>query len=132
MTKSRKSCRKCDTAFKREAVKLREPAGPPAWALEIDPTSPEAHTSFAYASTHFLWGWGDAEREFAIAISLDPSYSHAHHWHSHFLMARGRVAESLAASQRALELDPVGVIINVHLAWHYWVARQYDECAEQC
>ena len=101
-------------------------------ALEIDPTSAEAHTSFAYASTHFLWEWDDAEREFTVALSLDPSYSHAHHWHSHYLMARGRVAESLAASQRALELDPVDVIINAHLAWHYWVARQYDECAEQC
>ena len=101
-------------------------------ALEIDPMSAEARTSFAYASTHFLWQWDDAEREFAQAVSLNPSYSHAHHWRSHFLMARGRTAESLAASRRALELDPVDVIINVHLAWHYWIAREYDECIEQC
>jgi tetratricopeptide (TPR) repeat protein len=105
-----------------------------AQSLGLPPrrTSAEAHTSIAYANTHFLWQWDDAEREFAAALSLDPTYSHAHHWHSHYLMARGRIAESLAASQRALELDPVDVIINVHLAWHYWVARQYDECVEQC
>jgi TolB-like protein/DNA-binding SARP family transcriptional activator/Flp pilus assembly protein TadD len=113
-----------EAAAKARAAALR--------ALELDPTSAEAHTSIAYANTHFLWRWDDAEREFAAALSLDPTYSHAHHWHSHYLMARGRIAESLAASQRALELDPVDVIINVHLAWHYWVARQYDECAEQC
>jgi hypothetical protein len=29
------------------------------------------------------------------------------------------VEESLAESRRALELDPVDIIINVHLAWHY-------------
>lgn len=22
--------------------------------------------------------------------------------------------------------------IDVHLAWHYWAAGQYNECAEQC
>jgi tetratricopeptide (TPR) repeat protein len=100
-------------------------------ALEIDPTLAEAHTPLAYAETHYRWRWAEAEHGFHRAIALDPSYVHAHHWHSHLLMAQGRVGESLVASRRALELDPLDLIINVHLAWHFWLAREYDEAIEQ-
>ena len=101
-------------------------------ALAIDPGLAEAHTALAYASTHFLWRWDDAERGFRRAIALNEHYVEAHHWFSHLLMARGQTAESLAQSQHALALDPVSVVMNFHLAWHYWLARDYDACIEQC
>jgi serine/threonine-protein kinase len=101
-------------------------------ALAIDPGLAEAHTALAYASTHFLWRWDDAERGFRRAIALNEHYIEAHHWFSHLLMARGRTAESLAESEHALALDPVSVVMNFHLAWHYWLARDYDACIEQC
>ena len=101
-------------------------------ALALDPGLAEAHTALAYASTHFLWRWDDAERGFRRAIALDEHYVEAHHWFSHLLMARGRTAESLVESERALALDPVSVVMNFHLAWHYWLARDYDACIEQC
>ena len=100
-------------------------------ALAIDPGLAEAHTALAYASTHFLWRWDDAERGFRRAIALDEHYVEAHHWFSHLLMSRGRTAESLAESEQALALDPVNVVMNFHLAWHYWLAREYDACIEQ-
>lgn len=99
-------------------------------ALEISPALAEARTALAYAQTHYLWRFADAERQFAEALALRPGYSHAHHWHSHLLMAMGRVDDSLLASRRALELDPRDIIINVHLAWHYWIARQWDSAIE--
>ena len=101
-------------------------------ALAIDPGLAEAHTALAYASTHFLWRWDDAERGFRRAIALNEHYIEAHHWFSHLLMARGRTAESLTESEHALALDPVSVVMNFHLAWHYWLAREYDACIEQC
>ena len=100
-------------------------------ALEIDPTLAEAHTPLAYAEVHYLWRWDEAEKTFRRALALDPSYVHAHHWHSHFLMAQGRTSESLDASRRALEIDPLDLIINVHLAWHYWLAREQDAAIDQ-
>jgi tetratricopeptide (TPR) repeat protein len=39
---------------------------------------------------------------------------------------------SLLSSLRASELDPLDPIINVHLGWHYWLARQPDQAIEQC
>jgi DNA-binding SARP family transcriptional activator len=101
-------------------------------ALAIDPGLAEAHTALAYASTHFLWRWDEAERGFRRAIALNEHYLEAHHWFSHLLMARGRTAESLAESEHCLALDPVSVVMNFHLAWHYWLARDYDACIEQC
>ena len=100
-------------------------------ALELDDTLPEAHTSLALIKTNYDWAWADAEREFRRAIELSPSYANAHHFYSHLLMALGRNEESLSESKRALELDPVDPVINVHLGWDYLYARQYDLAIEQ-
>lgn len=100
-------------------------------ALSLDPTLAEAHTALGYANIHYLWRWPEAREEFERALTLNSSYSHAHHWHSHYLMAQGCTAESLEASRRALEVDPLDLIINVHMAWHFWFARQYDDAVEQ-
>jgi tetratricopeptide (TPR) repeat protein len=43
----------------------------------------------------------------------------------------GRTAESLAASQRALELDPLNATLLVHLGWHSYYARQYEDALDQ-
>jgi hypothetical protein len=45
-------------------------------------------------------------------------------------MAAGRVAESMSASRRALELEPLDLIINVHMAWRHWLARDYEAAIE--
>ena len=44
---------------------------------------------------------------------------------------QGRTDEALAESNRALALDELSPIINVHLAWHYYFAHQYDKSLEQ-
>jgi len=100
-------------------------------ALALDPALAEAYTPLGYANMHYRWQWEEARHDLTRALALNPSYSHAHHWHSHYLMAQGCAAESLEASQRALEVDPLDLIINVHMAWHYWFAREYDEAVEQ-
>lgn len=38
----------------------------------------------------------------------------------------GSTEESLAAGRRALDLDPLDLIINVYLGWHYLYSRDYD------
>src|SRR4029453_417585 len=100
-------------------------------ALELDDGLSEAHTSLAHVNLHYDWNWAAAERGFQRAVELNPTYSTAHHWFSHLAMALGRVDASLAESRRCLELDPVDLIINVHMIWHYWLARQPDEALEQ-
>jgi len=45
-------------------------------------------------------------------------------------MAMGRVGESLTESLRALELEPLVLVLNLHLGWHCFYARQYDQAIE--
>ena len=101
-------------------------------ALTFDDRLAEAHATLAYRTTHHDWDWPTAEKQFERALELNPNYAVCHHWYSHYLMAVGRVDESLIASRRCLELDPLDLVINVHMAWHYLFARQYEQSIEQC
>jgi Tfp pilus assembly protein PilF len=94
-------------------------------ALELDESSAEAHTSLAYLRLTYDWNWLAAEAEFRRAIELNPRYGDAHHWYSHELLALERVDESHRQSEQALALDPTGVLMNEHMAWHHLFARQY-------
>jgi len=101
-------------------------------ALELDNRLAEAHTTLAYRTTHHDWDWATAEAQFKTAFDLNPNYAVCHHWYSHFLTAVGRTEESLNASKRCLELDPLDLVLNVHMAWHSQYARQYEQAVEQC
>src|SRR5215510_13957908 len=108
-----------ETAPRAKAAAIR--------ALEIDNTLPEAHSSLALVKLHFEWDWQGAEEGFKRALELNSNYATGLHWYSHYLIAMGRMDESLAVSRRALELDPLDLETNVHLAWHYYFARDYDQ-----
>jgi serine/threonine-protein kinase len=101
-------------------------------ALELDNRLAEAHATLAYRTTHHDWDWVTAESQFKTAFALNPNYAVCHHWYSHFLTAVGRPEESLKASRRCLDLDPLDLVINIHMAWHYQFARQYEQAIEQC
>ena len=100
-------------------------------AAEINDTLAETHTSLAFIKLNYDWDWSGAESEFKRAIQLNPNYDNAHHWYSHYLLAVGRTEESLVESRRALELDRVGIVINLRLGWHYLFAREYDLAIDQ-
>ena len=96
-------------------------------ALQIDDTLAEAHASLAQVHLLYDWDLVASEKEFRRAIELDPNYTAAHHWYSHCLLPLGRTADSLAESKRALELEPLQLVVGTHLGWHYLYARQYDQ-----
>jgi TolB-like protein/Tfp pilus assembly protein PilF/DNA-binding XRE family transcriptional regulator len=101
-------------------------------ALELDGRLAEAHATLAYRTTHYDWDWDTAELQYRRAIELNPNYAVSYHWYSHYLTAMGRTEESLVASKRCLELDPLDLVINIHMAWHHHFARQFDEAVDQC
>ena len=101
-------------------------------ALELDGRLAEAHATLAYRTTHHDWDWPSAEAQYQRALELNPNYAMSHHWYSHYLTAMGRTEESYAASKRCLELDPLDLVINIHMAWHHQFARQYEEAVDQC
>ena len=100
-------------------------------ALQMDETLAEAHTSLAWGKYVFAWDWQGAEAGFKRAIQLNPNYPTGHHWYADYLTAMGRHDEALAEIYRACELDPLSVIINRDVAWHYFYARKYDQAIDQ-
>src|SRR3989441_11466025 len=100
-------------------------------AVEIDAELSEAHASLGQILVQFDWDWAGAEREFRRALELSPSNGVALHWRSHCYLALGRFDESARDSQRALDADPVSVMLNIHLGEHRHLARQYDLAIEQ-
>ncbi|HYC31879.1 MAG TPA: protein kinase [Gemmatimonadales bacterium] len=99
-------------------------------ALALDDSLAEAHTSLGWVSFIYDWDWPRAGREFARAVELNPAYSVARQWHAWFLVAMGRVEDSLAEGRRALELDPASVSIRRSMGWLHYYARQPLEALE--
>lgn len=96
-------------------------------ALELDNTLAEAWTSLAYIKHNRDWDWASAEESFKKAIDLNPSYATAYHWYSILLGNQARLDEALEKVRRALELDPMSIVINSALANIYLGRREYDQ-----
>ena len=96
-------------------------------AIEKDERIAEAHGALALAKMHYDWDFAGAEREFKRGIELNPNDADIHHDYAHYLMAMGRNAESVAETKRAVELDPVGMMLTSCLCWHDFAARKYDD-----
>jgi len=95
-------------------------------ALALDSTLAEGYTSLAEARV-IAWDWEGAEQAFRTALALNPGYATAHQWYGFFLSKMGRHDEAIAELRRALELDPLSLIIRTELARVYYHARRYDD-----
>ena len=100
-------------------------------SILLDDSMAEGHNSLANTKLLFDWDWSGSEIEFRHALELNPGYVEAHHWYAHLLMAEGRRDQALAESNRALELDPLGQVTNLHLGWHYIYSHSYDLAVRQ-
>jgi eukaryotic-like serine/threonine-protein kinase len=100
-------------------------------ALEIDDTLAEAHTSLSGIMTDYDWDWAGARTELQRAIALNPNYATAHQWYGALLRYIGSGEEGIAEYKRALELDPLSLVINWNLGVGFINVRQYDQAIEQ-
>jgi TolB-like protein/Tfp pilus assembly protein PilF len=101
-------------------------------ALEVDDTLAEAHTSLAMAIWLYDFAVSQATREFQRAIDLNPNYAIAHQQYGNILLtALGRFDDAIAEGKRAVELDPLSLVINSDLGVDYFYARRYDEAIAQ-
>jgi len=94
-------------------------------ALELDPTSADAHAALAVVRYKGQWNWAEAEKEFKTALELDSNSSTAHVAYGNFLETMARFDEAIAELKRAEELDPLSVVNMVVLGATYLSVRQY-------
>lgn len=100
-------------------------------ALELDEKLAEAHVSLALIARNYDWDWQTSEKEFRRAIALDPNYATAHHWFAENLALLGRFDEAFREMQRARELDPLSLIIQVDNGVFLYFSRQYHRAIAQ-
>jgi len=101
-------------------------------ALEMDGSLAEAHTSLAWANTHYDYDFATAEKEFERSIELNPRYATARHWFGMTLGMMGRYEEGCTELKRAIRLDPHSSVVHFGMAFVYWSARRYDQAVEEC
>ncbi len=112
----------------REAMPLAKAAAKKA--LQLDDSLAEAHASLAHTEWAYDWDFGAAEKEFERALALDPGYATAREWHGLYLNQVGRFEEAIAEMQRAHEVDPLSLVIEVNVGRCYYFARRYDRAVE--
>src|SRR5204863_3768922 len=72
-----------------------------------------------------------AERELRRAIALNPRYVLARYWYASLCTSKGRYDESITEDERAVEMEPLSVFTNTHLAWMLLTARRPARAIEQ-
>lgn len=100
-------------------------------ALELDETLGQAHASLGFFRFLYDWDFAGAEREFRRALGLSPNYAEAHHWYAIYLANLGRNDEAEPHAHRAVQLDPLSLLMNMTAALNFYLARRYDKAVEQ-
>jgi tetratricopeptide (TPR) repeat protein len=96
-------------------------------AVELDDSSPGAHTSLAFATFYWNWDAPTAEREFKRALELDPNFVQAHHWYATALFTLGRFPEALDQIEQARKLEPSSTTIQADKALILYRAGRTNE-----
>jgi serine/threonine protein kinase/Tfp pilus assembly protein PilF len=99
-------------------------------AVQLDETSPEAHTALGAVMRCYGGIRSQIENEYRKAIALNPNYALAHHYYARLLLG-WRNQESLEQVQEALRLDPVSPNVNGLYGDFLTESRQFDKAIEQ-
>ena len=102
-----------------------------AQALAIDDNLADAYLSQSMITFFYDWDWRGAERAFIRSIEVNPNNSEALSYYALFLVFDGRVEEAMAASRKALALDPLAPLINMNVGWTYFAAGRPVEASHQ-
>ena len=100
-------------------------------ALRTDPDLGEAHAALAVVKRLFEWDWAGARAEHLRALELSRDCSPARQAYGAYLAAAGKPEEAWLEFQRAREIDPLSLAVNVEIAWGLYLAGDFTRAAEQ-
>jgi TolB-like protein/class 3 adenylate cyclase/Flp pilus assembly protein TadD len=102
-------------------------------AVEMDTQLADGYLALALVKMLYDWDWGGAEKDFQRAFEVDSSAATRPRYgiYAYYLMFRGRYAEAIAVSEKALQLDPLNIALNTSVGVMFVAARQYDRAIEQ-
>jgi eukaryotic-like serine/threonine-protein kinase len=100
-------------------------------ALAIDSTLGGAHASLGYVMGQYDWNPVGAEREFQRALELNPNDPPSHFWYALCLLRLGRLDESRAQFHRAIDNDPMSLVMLCVSTWPDIVSGDTQRAIDQ-
>jgi TolB-like protein/Flp pilus assembly protein TadD len=101
-------------------------------ALALDANCAEALVGLGSVKSNYQFDVAGALKDYERAIQLNPNDSTAHHWMAGDCFGTtGQHAREIAEMRRALELDPLSLIINSNLGVAYMRAGRLEEAVAQ-
>lgn len=101
-------------------------------ALELNSSLPMAQAANTLLTLVQDWDWARAEGSARRAIELNPDDPLPHYFYAfNVLGPQARFDEALAEMRRALELDPLSLVLNRNLGVFLWCARRHEEAERQ-
>jgi tetratricopeptide (TPR) repeat protein len=113
----------CDSPPKESFPEVKDAARK---ALSFDDALAEAWNSLAYMTYHYDFDFKGAEGYFKRALELNPNYATGHFWYSELLCYLQRFDDAFDEAKKAMELDPISMIIHNNLGMVYFYARKPD------
>ncbi len=103
-----------------------------AWkALELDETIADAHAVMGILRV-LDFDWKGADRHYRRALELDPDDTTVSMAFDYFyLVPMGRLSEAVAASQRAVERDPLSSFAHWRLGVRFYLSREFELAAQK-
>jgi len=100
-------------------------------ALAIDQTLSEAHSVLGVVAGAVEYDWKVAEHHFQAAMTVDPVPPLVRvRYALYFLTPRRRFEQAVEQYQRALEIDPLSMMVHFGLAFALYCERKYDSAIE--
>jgi tetratricopeptide (TPR) repeat protein len=99
-------------------------------ALDIDGSLYEAHLALGETQRMLDFDWAGAETSYLKALALNPSSESAHRAYALLLSALGRHREAVRESDRAIELDPLCLVVGGAAAWVAYASGDYRAAIE--
>lgn len=100
-----------------------------ARAIEVDPSSAEAHIAFGMVRRLFSNDDRTAAREFRTALQIDPGNALANQWYGNMLIAQGSTTEGVRRLQLAAAGQPISTATYAWLARGYYYEHRYGDAA---
>jgi serine/threonine-protein kinase len=80
--------------------------------VELGPEDASSYAARGFIRYAIRWDWAGAQTDFEKAIALDPGDARFEQRYGELLATEGHLAEAIATTRKAIELDPLS-----HSAW---------------
>lgn len=118
-------------AFNRPSDAYRMAQAAARKSLELDPELSEGHNANGSALLFYDRNYKQAEVEFRTAISLNASFADAHDLLSYCLVALGDIGGATQEAKKAVDLDPLSLVIASDLGWIYFVQKDFRNAQKE-